>query len=113
MGIHFQFCEMKSSGDLLHDNVKTRILNCTLTNCQDGRFYVMCILPKFKKFLHIEGRLKYYTVLCYVQQYIHNVILLLKMVVLMMTTVKSLYSAIVLHSGLKIYYIKNAYGQFL
>ena len=62
----------------------------------------MCILPQFKKFLHIEGRLRYYTVLCYAQQYKHNVILLLNMVVLMMTMVKSLHNAIVLNFGLKI-----------
>lgn len=66
----------------------------------------MCILPelKKKKFLHIEGRLKYYVsiVLCPTihTQYIH-VILLLKEVVLIMRMVKFLHNAVVLNSGLK------------
>ena len=41
----------KSSGNWLHNNVNyLTILNCTLKNCQDGKFYVVCIFHNFKKF---------------------------------------------------------------
>ena len=46
MGIEVQFCKMKSSENWLHNNVN--VLNCTLKNNFDGKFYVTCILHVLK-----------------------------------------------------------------
>ena len=52
LGIEFQFCKMKNSGDLLYNNVNIpnitesylTLLNHTLKNGKDGTFYVMYLL---------------------------------------------------------------------
>ena len=49
----------KSAGDWLHYsvNVLISLLNCTLKNGQDGKFYVKCILPQVLKIAnHINSR---------------------------------------------------------
>lgn len=48
MATGFQFTRWKTSGDLIHNNVNI-LLSYTLNNGQDGKFYVTCFLPYWKK----------------------------------------------------------------
>lgn len=58
MDIDVPFCKMKRVfGDWLQNSMN--LLNCTLKNGYDGKFYVMYILPQFEKCQEIGGLRNY------------------------------------------------------